>query len=245
MPFNGSGSFGLVAGNPVVTGTSISSVTQNSTETDISNGLTNCITRDGQSPATGNLPMGGYKHTGVGAGSADTDGVNFFQLGVIGVEEKTASGSAFLEFLNLNNSYYELVFDALRLGTSGADLYVRFSITNGGAWIAGANYKYARSQVNDTGATGDSGSAGASAILVANAAGSGVADGFMGHAWALNFPAQGGACGWHLKYRASDSAIVNVQGSGSNTSTYNALQIIASSGVLTDGSVRLYRRKEF
>ena len=37
--------------------------------TGMADGLTNCVTRDGQSPATANLPMGGFKHTGVADGS--------------------------------------------------------------------------------------------------------------------------------------------------------------------------------
>jgi len=40
--------------------------------TDIANGLSNCITRDGQSPATANLPMGGFNHTNVGLGTSST-----------------------------------------------------------------------------------------------------------------------------------------------------------------------------
>ena len=74
MAFNGSGVFSLVAGNPVATGSVISSTVHNNTMTDIAtNGLTNCITKDGQTPATGNLPMGGNKHTGCGVASALTD----------------------------------------------------------------------------------------------------------------------------------------------------------------------------
>lgn len=64
MPFSGTGAFSLVAGNPVVTGTNISSVTQNNTMSDFANGFGNCVTRDGQSPPTANLPMGGQRHTG-------------------------------------------------------------------------------------------------------------------------------------------------------------------------------------
>ncbi len=33
-------------------------------------GLSTCVTRDGQSPATANLPMGGFKHTGIADGTA-------------------------------------------------------------------------------------------------------------------------------------------------------------------------------
>jgi len=64
MPYNGSGTYSLPAGNPVVTGTTISSTVQNNTMSDVATALTNCITRDGQSTALANLPMGGFRHTG-------------------------------------------------------------------------------------------------------------------------------------------------------------------------------------
>lgn len=74
MAFNGSGVFSLVAGNPVVTGTVISSTTHNNTMSDIANnGLTNCITKDGQTNPTANLKMATFRHTGVGNASARTD----------------------------------------------------------------------------------------------------------------------------------------------------------------------------
>lgn len=73
MPFNGSGTFSLVAGNPVVTGTVISSTVHNNTNNDFATGLTNCVTRDGQSAALSNLPMGNFKHTGALAASANNE----------------------------------------------------------------------------------------------------------------------------------------------------------------------------
>jgi len=73
MPRNGSGSFSLVSGNPVVTGTAISSTVQNNTMSDIATALTASIAKDGQTTPTANLPMGGFKHTGAANGSAATD----------------------------------------------------------------------------------------------------------------------------------------------------------------------------
>jgi hypothetical protein len=67
MPFTGTGGFNLVSGNPVVTGTNISSTVQNNTMSDFANGFANCITRDGQSTPTANLPMGNQRHTGAGS----------------------------------------------------------------------------------------------------------------------------------------------------------------------------------
>lgn len=65
MARNGSGTYVLPAGNPVVTGTTISSTWANNTLTDIGNALTQSIANDGQTAATANLPMGGFAHTGV------------------------------------------------------------------------------------------------------------------------------------------------------------------------------------
>lgn len=92
MPYNGSGTFTLPAGNPVVTGTTISSVTTNNTNTDIANGLSNAVTRNGQSPPTANLPMGGFKLTGLAAGAGNGESVNYEQSTL----KTSATGSATL-----------------------------------------------------------------------------------------------------------------------------------------------------
>ncbi len=73
--FNGAGVFLTPQGNPVVTGTVISSTTQNNTITDLSNGLTNCITKDGQSTPTNNIPLGNNKLTGLANATNPQDAV--------------------------------------------------------------------------------------------------------------------------------------------------------------------------
>jgi hypothetical protein len=80
MAFNGSGTYNLPAGNPVVTGTTISSSTTNTTNSDIATALTNCITRDGQSTPSANLPMNAKKLTGLAAGTAAGDSVRYEQI---------------------------------------------------------------------------------------------------------------------------------------------------------------------
>lgn len=91
MPRNGTGSYALPAGNPVVTGTTISSSTQNSTMSDVASALTQSLSKDGQTVATANLPMGGFKHTGVADGSATTDYASYGQLttGAVTMTNKT------------------------------------------------------------------------------------------------------------------------------------------------------------
>lgn len=65
MARNGSGTYNLPAGNPVVTGTAISSTWANNTLGDMATALTGSIASDGQTTPSANLPMGNFAHTGV------------------------------------------------------------------------------------------------------------------------------------------------------------------------------------
>lgn len=56
-----------------MSGTVISSTAVNANFSDIATALTQSIASDGQTPITANLPMSGYKHTGVANASARTD----------------------------------------------------------------------------------------------------------------------------------------------------------------------------
>jgi len=80
MSRNGSGTYTLPAGNPVVTGTTISSTWANNTLTDIATALTGSLAADGQTTATGNLKMGNNRVTGLSNGLASTDAVTLAQL---------------------------------------------------------------------------------------------------------------------------------------------------------------------
>jgi len=80
MSRNGSGIYNLPTGNPVVTGTTITSNWANTTLSDISTALTGSVAADGQTPITGNLQMGGNKITGMADGSASTDAATVGQL---------------------------------------------------------------------------------------------------------------------------------------------------------------------
>lgn len=76
-----SGAFSLSAGNPVVTGSVISSTVQNNTMSDVAtNGLSLCVLKDGSQTITANIPFGGFKITGLAAGSAANDSVRLAQL---------------------------------------------------------------------------------------------------------------------------------------------------------------------
>lgn len=74
MPFNGSGFYTPPGTDfPAVPSTLIESTKYNGVVNDQSTALSTCITKDGQTTITANLPMSGYKHTNVAAGAARTD----------------------------------------------------------------------------------------------------------------------------------------------------------------------------
>jgi len=81
MSYNGSGTFNInTAGQPVVTGTVISSTAFNLLTSDLATGLSTAMTKDGQTTATANIPMGTFKLTGLGAGTNATDSAQYGQL---------------------------------------------------------------------------------------------------------------------------------------------------------------------
>lgn len=139
MPRNGSGVYSLPSGNPVVTGTTISSTVQNNTTSDMATALTNSLAKDGQTTPTANLPLGGYKLTGVGLATASTDAATLanIQAGT-GIYVATVGGTA----------------DVITLSPSPA-------IT---AYAAGQTFKFIASGANTTNVTVNVSGLGAKAI---------------------------------------------------------------------------------
>ena len=103
MSFNGSGTFQInTAGQPVVSGTTISSTAFNALTADLATGLSTCITKDGQTTPTANIPMGSNKITGLAVGTVATDAATLGQVqstvakllnSVSGVDTITAAGT--------------------------------------------------------------------------------------------------------------------------------------------------------
>lgn len=80
MSRNGNGVYSLPAGNPVVTGTTISSSWANTTLSDIATALTGSVASDGQTTMTGVLNLGSNRISFVADGVDPTDAVNLQQL---------------------------------------------------------------------------------------------------------------------------------------------------------------------
>lgn len=82
MPFNGAGIFNRLYSwvADAAAGIDISSSRMDTDTNDIATGLTDCLTRDGQSLPTSNLSMGNFRHTGASNGVALTDYATVAQL---------------------------------------------------------------------------------------------------------------------------------------------------------------------
>ncbi len=128
MAFNGSGSFTLVAGNPVVTGTTISSTWANNTLSDIATGLSTTITKDGQTMPTANIPLGGFKLTGVGAATVNGDALRFENLAPLAT---TAAVSAAIQ---------AQTYTAFTTGGTGA-AYTLTTVPAAAALVANQRYQ--------------------------------------------------------------------------------------------------------
>ena len=81
MPRNGSGTFTLVSGNPVVTGTTIESNWANTTLSDIATAMTDSLSRSGQGGMTAALRIADGTQGAPGVGFASETGTGFYRAG--------------------------------------------------------------------------------------------------------------------------------------------------------------------
>ena len=102
MSRNGSGIYSLPSGNPVVTGTTISSTWANTTLNDIASALTQSVSSDGQTPMTGSLNTNGNQIINLGAGSVAGNAVEWsqFQAAIGG------AGSKIIQIVQSRNGSY-------------------------------------------------------------------------------------------------------------------------------------------
>jgi len=95
MAWNGSGTFNLnPTYSPEVNGTTIDAVRYNGLLTDVAAGITACLAKNGENVPTANLPMGGFKITGLGAPTANGDALAYGSpMGAISGTTGTFSGA--------------------------------------------------------------------------------------------------------------------------------------------------------
>jgi hypothetical protein len=130
VSFNGTGTFVInSSGQPVVSSTVISATVFNALTADLATGLSTCITKDGQTTPTNNIPMGGFKLTNLGAATVGTDAVRLSQLqagtaqllAVSGTDTLTALGTPTLTAYATGNTFY---FVAAATNTTSVTLNV-------------------------------------------------------------------------------------------------------------------------
>lgn len=82
MPFNGSGTYAAPGStfNPAVATTTISATDWNALLADLTTALSTCMLKDGQQTPTANIAMGGFKLTGLAAGTGAGNSVRYEQL---------------------------------------------------------------------------------------------------------------------------------------------------------------------
>jgi len=81
MSYNGSGTFVInTAGQPVLTGTTISSTAFNTLTADLATGLTTALTKDGQTTPTADITMGAFKIVSLAAGTVASDAARLDQV---------------------------------------------------------------------------------------------------------------------------------------------------------------------
>lgn len=149
MARNGAGTYTLPAGNPVTTGTTISSSWANNTLNDIASGLTTSLAYDGQTAPVANLPMATYAHTGVGNATVRTmyaaagqvqDGTFQYLTSVAGTNSITATAPISMTALAAGQVFR---FIAAATNTSGVTLNINSigvkSITKNGTTALSAN----------------------------------------------------------------------------------------------------------
>ena len=94
-------------------------------DTDFTNGINNCITKDGQNSATADLPMGGNKHTGVGDAAAADEYLSMGQFQDGNGIYVEAAGSA--------DTYTATTSPSITAYTAGQRFLIKINATNTGA----------------------------------------------------------------------------------------------------------------
>lgn len=136
-----SGTFSLYTpGNPVVTGTTIQSSWANNTLSDIATGLTMCVLKDGSQTITANLPMSGFKLTGLGAATAAGDALRYEQLFTTGAvtllgEVRYTVGAALTATGTLQSDALQLTASINQITTAAASSGVKlYASPAAGSW---------------------------------------------------------------------------------------------------------------
>lgn len=144
MPWSGAGTYSLPpAYSPEVNGTVIDATRYNGLTTDVAAGITAALAKNGENTPTANLPMGGFKHTGVADANAAGQYIAFNQATAVGSLTITALTTTTLVAGNLNvtsstvpaNGVYLPAVNTLGLSSNTT---LRWSVNSTGAHVFAA-----------------------------------------------------------------------------------------------------------
>jgi hypothetical protein len=258
MPRNGSGTYTRPQAD-YVPGTTILATSVNSDLNDMAQALTASIARDGQTTPTANIPLGGFRITGLGNAISATDAATLGQLSgaPVVLAEAIANNSATLDITTgLDNTYdrYELELVDLKPATNDVQAALRIGTGSGPTWQTGAS-AYASSIL---------GIGPVSTALFGNTAGSFIplsqtAGGNSGVISSAGYPGLRGLirfynpestdrwnCNISAEHFASTGALASLTGSGfyGTASAITGLRFFFSTGNISSGSIRLlgYRK---
>lgn len=126
---------------PFTAGQVVSAASNNSNFSDIASALTGSVPRDGTGAMQADLPIGGYKVTGMANGTATTDAAAFGQIGEVLIERRLlAGGETTVDFaLPAGFSSYRLIGGPVYSATTGLSLALRVSRNGGSSYDAGAS----------------------------------------------------------------------------------------------------------
>lgn len=164
MPFNGSGIF--VRTRSWTTdrngGVKIRADLHDQEDDGFATGLTNCITKDGQTTITANIPFNNKRLTGLGDATAATDALNrqtadaryLDVMPEVIVSTDTISGDSSPIDVPFSGGYSAYIWEIADFVPSNNSSTITFQILSAaGTAIAGTNYSYSGISTTDTGAS--------------------------------------------------------------------------------------------
>lgn len=171
------------------------------------------------------------------------------QEGVVELVNTTISADSSIGIKNIPTTEYgefRLVFEDVSVATDGALLYLRVSEDNGANWKSGASdYDWVNTSNDGTSITSTSDAADSEITLMEDGIENTTADGRVcGHVhfYTPSSTSHKKTFMWDLTYQNTAGALCRVQGSGRylSSNAINAIQVLASSGNLAAGKIKLY-----
>jgi hypothetical protein len=123
MAWDGSGQYLLnPLYTPEVNGNVVDAPRYNGALADIAAGITFCLAKNGENVPTANLPMSGYKHTGVGEATAAGEYVEFSQVESLIADAIALLANSFIGLSDTPGSYTGFAYRPLRVNAGASGL---------------------------------------------------------------------------------------------------------------------------